>query len=424
MFPCLLPDDIPEEYWYGLKVNCNSRRVMRILVWSASPNSQTGYGTAVRNLLPHLQKEHDVAVFAYAGLGDHNEEFNGAPVFFNPQMGVPGPEWLAYYDKKFKSDIILSWFDLWIISYVGNILPEKLASKLVGYGIVDSVPLSPFNKAILQVIYKVIPTCYWGKQVIETAGIKCEEPIYHGVDNSVFRPIDKTECRKKLGIPENAWIYLFCGTNYDLRKNIPNTLLAFKLFLDRCPEARKDAYLVLYTDPLGVDAGYDLLEMWTSTLGEQPATNIIFTKVEDYRTTTSNEQMATRFNAADIHILCSLAEGFGFTPLEAASCEVPSILTGWGPMKEIWQDKAFLVDPVDYFPTQKQLNWYCFPSTNGISEQIEYTYFHRKEVKKMGTKARKYALTLSWDRIGEQWLRLLDGIEQEKKGAIARIFTL
>ena len=393
------------------------------MVWSAHPLSPTGYGTAMKNLLPYLQKEHEVFQFAYAGLGNHNEVWNGIPIFFNPDVGSPGATWLAHYDKKVKSDIIFSWFDLWISAYVGDTLSYDIASKLVGYGIVDSVPLSPYNKMILKTIWKVVPTCYWGKQVIETAGIKCEEPIYHGVDTNVFQPMDKMECRRKLGIPKDAWVYLFCGTNYDIRKNIPNTMLAFKLFLDRCPEARKDAYLLLHTDPEGVDAGYDLLEMWVNTLGEKPGANIIFTKAEDYRIGITDKQLAMRYNASDVYVLCSLAEGFGFPPIEAACCGIPSILTGWGPMKEVWEGKNFLVDPVDYFPTQKQLNWYCFPSTEGISAQMEYTYFHRKEVAKMGKKARKFALTLSWENIGEQWLKLLRKVEWEKKYGTTRFFT-
>lgn len=396
---------------------------MKILVWSAAPQSQTGYGTAMKNLLPYLQTEHDVSVFAYAGLGNHDEVWNGVPIFFNPQMGSPGATWLSYYNKKIKPDIIFSWFDLWIASYVGDRLSYDIASKLVGYGIVDSAPLSPHNKIILKAIWKVIPTCYWGKQVIEDASIKCEDPIYHGVDVNTFYPMDKGECRKKLHIPKDAWVYLFCGTNYDIRKNIPNTMLAFKLFLDRCPNARKDAYLLLHTDPVGVDAGYDLLEMWSNTLGEKPSSNIIFTKSEDYRMGITDNQMRTRINASDVGILCSLAEGFGFTPLEAACCGKPSIVTDWGPMKEIWEGRNFLAGPVDYFPTQKQLNWYCIPSTMEISKQMEYTYFNRKATEKMGKKAMKHALTLNWDNIGRQWLKLFRKLEQEKKYGSTKFFS-
>lgn len=388
---------------------------MRILFWSANPKSQTGYGTAVRNLSNILRKEHEIAIHAFAGSGDHGEDLDGIPIFFNPQIGSPVVEWLAYWDKKFKSDIILSWFDLWLIPWLGDSL-AGLANKFVGYVPIDSMPLSPYYKAVLPSLYKTIPMCYWGKQVIESAGIPCEEPIYHGVDTNTFYPMDKAACRKKLGIPEDAFVYLFIGTNFDLRKNIPNIMLAFKMFLDRVPRAKRDAYLILHTDPVGVDAGFNLVELWTSTLEEQ-STNVIFTKVENYRTGTTDEAIVVRYNASDVAILCSLAEGFGFTPLEAAACGIPSILTDHGVLSEVWKSKAFFVDVADYFPTQRQLNWYAIPSTMSISAQIEYTYFHQKEVKKMSEKARKFALTLSWDNIGKIWLERMREVETAKKGS-------
>lgn len=385
---------------------------MRILIWSANPNSQTGYGTAVRNLSSILSKKHTVAIHSFAGAGDHDEvTSSGVPIFFNPQMGTPVVNWLRHYAKKFKPDLILSWFDLWLIPWLGDEISSDLGSKFVGYVPIDSIPLSPYYKAVLPAIRKVIPMCWWGKGVAEEAGVKCDEPIYHGVDTGIYYPRDKALSRQKLGIRDDAFVFLFIGTNFDVRKNIPNTMLAFKMFLDRVPQARNDTCMVLHTDPYGVDAGYNLVELW-NTLGGDPA-NMIFTRVENYRTGTPEENIATRYAAADITVLCSLAEGFGFTPLEAAACGTPSIVTNYGVLSEVWKGRSLLVDTVDYFATQRQLNFYVIPSTRKLSEAMEEAWRYRKQTKKLGERALRFARTLDWKIIGNQWLDRIDAIGDE-----------
>lgn len=53
------------------------------------------------------------------------------------------------------------------------------------------------------------------------------------------------------------------------------------------------------------------------------------------------------YNGARLHVLVSLYEGFGFTPLEAMACGKPNVVSGRGALQEVCGDCAVYVDPDD-----------------------------------------------------------------------------
>ena len=387
---------------------------MKVLFWGVSPWANSGYGVATRNLVPQLQKGHEVAVFAYAGLGSADREFNGAPVFRNPERDW-GLTWIGHYCSQFEPDIVISWFDPWVVK---DLIPSEVSDRLVTYAIIDSSPLSPPLKLCLEASKRVVPPSYWSKRVIEQAGLAPEDPIYHGVSTRTFYPQDKLECRRKLGLPEDSFIFFLVGTNLGMRKNIPNTMRAFKDFLDRCPEARRDSLLILHTHPLPGDGGYNLGEIWGDAL-KGPAENILFTRPDDYVLGISDEQMARRYGASDILVLCSMGEGFGFPVIEAGACGVPAIATNYSALPELVQGRGYLVNVAESIPLPLTSSWQAIPSTEDISRKMEYAYYHREEVKALGEKAREFALTLDWDIIGEKWRRLLSDIEVTPAPAVS-----
>src|ERR1043166_3183763 len=60
-----------------------------------------------------------------------------------------------------------------------------------------------------------------------------------------------------------------------------------------------------------------------------------------------NEELAALYNAAEALVFPSLAEGFGWPPLEAQACGCPVITSNRAPMTEVAGDAAIYVNPED-----------------------------------------------------------------------------
>jgi hypothetical protein len=60
--------------------------------------------------------------------------------------------------------------------------------------------------------------------------------VYYGVDHELFRPRDRLEARRKLGLPLNGQLILNVGSE-EPRKNIPTLLKSFKRLLKDVPDA-------------------------------------------------------------------------------------------------------------------------------------------------------------------------------------------
>jgi D-inositol-3-phosphate glycosyltransferase len=108
------------------------------------------------------------------------------------------------------------------------------------------------------------------------------------------------------------------------------------------------------------------------------------------------ERLKTYYNAADICVLPSYYESFGFAALEAAACGKPVVASRVGGLTAVVKDgeTGFLV------------NWRC-PSH--FVERLELLLRNDELRKEMGTAARLHALTLTWDNAAD---RLVDAYSQ------------
>jgi len=94
----------------------------------------------------------------------------------------------------------------------------------------------------------------------EASDIKVFDLANPGVDHEMYKPLDQKECRKSLGLPENANIILTVMRNQK-RKLFPDLLEMFSEFLNYCiskgnTELAKNTYLYLHTSY--PDVGYDI----------------------------------------------------------------------------------------------------------------------------------------------------------------------
>jgi glycosyltransferase involved in cell wall biosynthesis len=163
-----------------------------------------------------------------------------------------------------------------------------------------------------------------------------------GIDTTVFKPQDKSLCRKQLGLPESAFVIVTGGASLtDANKNVP------WLF----------GHLSQLTDLPGVI----VLAFGEGTIPAPPRLNVRFTGgVRERR------ELARLFAAADVFVSASLMETYGLTLVEAMACATPVVAfrvggipeaapEGRGAMLCASQDGAALIEVIMKLRNSAQL---------------------------------------------------------------------
>lgn len=180
------------------------------------------------------------------------------------------------------------------------------------------------------------------------------EVIYLGISED-FRPVEKdnlklTKVRKKYKLPENFILYF--GT-IEPRKNLILLINAFEILKEKflAPTdkiswkgfegavRRKEN---IFTDLRLVIAGTkgwlykDILDKVNNS---QFKDDIIFTGL------INDKDKPYLYNLASAFVYPSFFEGFGFPPLEAMACGVPTIVSNTSSLSEAVGDGAIMIDP-------------------------------------------------------------------------------
>lgn len=152
-------------------------------------------------------------------------------------------------------------------------------------------------------------------------------PIRLGVSPE-YHPLDKRECRKKLGLPEDGRIVLHVGTPAP-RKNFSTVIEAFAL----AAKVIGGAVLV----KVGALSPKDKLLAERKGLG----TRLII------RDSVRAEDLPLFYAGADVFVFPSLYEGFGLPVLEAMASGCPVITSNTTSLPEVAGDAGIMIDPTD-----------------------------------------------------------------------------
>jgi glycosyltransferase involved in cell wall biosynthesis len=129
--------------------------------------------------------------------------------------------------------------------------------------------------------------------------------IPFGIDLETFRPLDSEEAKVQLGIPADRFVILFRGTNWELKG-----IKVIKALLHRlCSEQPICLLNVGSFD----DNREDMSEFGSKF------------QIVDVGWVMDVERLVRAYNAADIVLMPSLAEGFGMMAVEAMGCGIPVI---------------------------------------------------------------------------------------------------
>ena len=266
--------------------------------------------------------------------------------------------------------------------------------------------------------------------------------VPHGKNPDIYFPIpeddpDYIRAKKSLFPKRDPKFVVYFNSRNIRRKQIPDTMLAFRAFLDSLPkEEAKDCHLILKTEGV-TEPGTDLLKVKEYIFDESYFENVhfIFNKLNEV-------QLNHLYNLADVQILLTSNEGWGLANTEAILAGTPIIANVTGGM----QDQMRFIDengewftpsadiPSNHRGTYKKHGEWAFPvyptsrSIQGspltpyiyddrcrwedAMERIMECYkLGRKELKRRGKKGREWALS---DEAGftskHQAYRVMDAI--------------
>ena len=306
-----------------------------IIIHSAHKYNWYNIGGAINH--PELGKIFDLSedINKVTGLTD-------SKVTVQPNNGYGEPQQIRELIKKEKIDAIFLITDpryfTWLFQ-IENEIRKKV--PIVYLNIWDDYPAPMYNKAYYESCDALLgiskQTVNINKLVLgEKAKGKIIDYVPHGMNNKVFYPIseDSSEytevekLKKQITKDKDSKFILFFNSRNIRRKSIPDTLLAWKYFVDQLPqEEAEQCYFVLHTDLVN-DAGTNLPVVKDYLFGKD-YNNIIFSNQK-----LSALQLNHLYNIADGQILLSSAEGWGLSLTEALLTGTPIIANVTGGMQD------------------------------------------------------------------------------------------
>ncbi len=257
-----------------------------------------------------------------------------------PVDGYGNPTILRQVISFEKPDAIMLFTDPRYFTWVFNMEHEIRKQIPIAYlNIWDDYPAPMYNKPYYEACDLLMgiskQTVNINKLVLDNKkDNKIFKYIPHGKNAKTYYPIieenkDYLEFRNKIfGNTKPEFVVYFNSRNIR-RKQIPDTMLAFRTFLDSLPkEKSKNCFLLLKTE-LVTDAGTDLPRVKEYFFGEEYDNNVKFieSKLEE-------KHLNYLYNIADVQILLTSNEGWGLTITEAILSGTPIIANTTGGMQD------------------------------------------------------------------------------------------
>ena len=365
---------------------------------------------------------------------DTNNEsgLDDSSVILYPTDGYGNPDLIRQLIKIEKPDAIFiitdpRYFD-WLFSMEGEIRKQI---PLIYLNIWDDYPAPLYNKAYYESCDALLgiskQTVNINKIVLgDKAKNKVIEYIPHGLNHSIYRPLKTSEeiksveeMKTKLFGKDEVDFILFFNSRNIRRKQIPDTMWAFKIFLDSIPKEKASKCRFLLHTEIVHEAGTDLESVRELLFDKDYPNAVVFDQNR-----WSSHQLNMLYNMSDCQILLTSNEGWGLTLTEAMLAGNPIIANVTGGMQDQmrFEDKnGKWFTPSPEIPSnnsgkyKKHGEWAfpCYPTSRSIqgspitpyiwddrcrpedaADRIKEVYnLGREKRKELGLKGREWALS-------------------------------
>jgi glycosyltransferase involved in cell wall biosynthesis len=364
----------------------------RPLLWhSNAPWASTGYGQQTQQFAPRVNQHYKVGISAFYGLEGARLGFEGMTVF--PAIGgdfgnktLPSNA-MDHFRGDLSHGIVLTLMDVWVLD------PRILQGLNVACWVpVDHDPAPQAVSDFFEASGAIpIAMSRFGQRMLEKY-----DPLYvpHGIDTSVYCPIEQKQARKASKLPEDKFIVGMVAANQGnpSRKCFPEALLAFKKFYDGHP----DSILYLHTEMSGQFQGVDMGKLIRG-VGLPEGSVFVADQDRVIRNPLSPAGLAHFYSSFDVLLAPSAGEGFGLTVLEAAACGVPSIVTDFSAQVEVC-GSGWRVDHSPYWTTQN--SWQAHPDVDDIVDALKQAYRADERLRaEHAHRAREHALGYDVDTV-------------------------
>ena len=253
-----------------------------------------------------------------------NTGLTDASVFLYPVDGYGNPDLIRQLIQIEKPDAIMlitdpRYFE-WLFQIENEIRKEM---PIIYLNIWDDYPAPLYNKAFYESCDALLAISKQTKLINELvlgekANKKVIEYVPHGLNHEMYYPIEKEDELKELevfksqifGGEEKDFVVFFNSRNIR-RKQIPDTMLAFRLFLDTLPKEKADKCAMVMHTEIVSDHGTDLEAVRKVLFPKYPKAIYFSTNKLD------SKQLNQFYNLADAQILLTSNEGWGLSLTEA-----------------------------------------------------------------------------------------------------------
>ena len=262
-----------------------------------------------------------------------------ANIFMYPVNDYGNPDLLRQIIKLEKPDAIMLVTDpryfIWLFSMENEIRKHIPITYL---NIWDDYPAPMYNKPFYEACDLLMgiskQTVNINKLVLEEkASSKIVKYVPHGLDHKIFKPLNRKDSelvnfKKNLFKGKDYDFVLFFNSRNIRRKQIPDTILAYRHFIDKLTDEQANkCALVLHTERIS-EHGTDLNAV-IELLANDEKYNIIFTDAHFNPT-----QMNLLYNCSNAQILLTSNEGWGLSLTEALLVGNPIIANVTGGMQD------------------------------------------------------------------------------------------
>ena len=394
------------------------------ILWSADIVARTGFARVTENLIVRLKDQFDIVVLGNNWWGDANpfqKDFKMYPSSNRFQTEPFGVQRIREVVEKEKPDLVFVNNDLWIINQIYSQIKDYHGEgrfKFVGYFPMDSYSWTGCIADFANQWDNLICYTDFGAHECHAAGItKPVSVIPHGITDGQFYPMDKAECRKRLNIPQDAFV-VFNGNRNQARKRIDITIDAFAQFAVDRPDTK------LYLHMGMKDQGWDIMALFGREMrkrGLDPNGRIIMSTQGKQPPSVPVELLNVIYNSADVSVNTCKGEGHGLVNHESAACGIAQVVPNHTSLKEIFEGAAPLIDNCFMDVDMNYNRDMPVPSAEHLAELLAELYEDKAKLSQVATDCYKRATDpkYQWHNIAEAFATELNetlkpAIEQEK----------
>jgi D-inositol-3-phosphate glycosyltransferase len=395
------------------------------LLWCGDIVAMTGFSRVTENVISRLKDDFEIVVLGNNWWGDPTplqEEYKMYPSSNRHQTAPFGEQRIREIVEREQPDVVFTINDMWIINEQYRQIQDLHKQgkfKFVGYAPMDSYGWIGCLDETANDWDAIISYTEFGAHEFVKGGIyKPIAVIPHGVTPGQFYPMDRNECRRKLGLKEDIFI-VFNGNRNQFRKRQDITIKAFAKFAVNKPEAQLYLHMGLK------DQGWDLMGVFAremSKVGLDPNGRIIMTTQSDGPPNVSVEMLNTIYNACDVGVNTCKGEGWGLVNFEHAACGVPQVVPDHTSCKEIFEGYGELIrcDHVDV-DTNYAREMPC-PSSDHLAEILEDLYHDRTYREHVGERCRERVMDtqFSWDTVASQFGGIFEEVLSQEPEPVAK----